>query len=122
MLPAIAIVPAGTLREARRSCVSGPEERDRSGPSRELPATLRYTCRMPPLLEAKGLTKRYGATIALESVDLQIHEGVTGLLGPHGAGKSTAIKPFLGLITPTAGSVEVMGQEPHESEEGRGLL
>jgi ABC-2 type transport system ATP-binding protein len=77
---------------------------------------------MPPLLEAKELTKRYGATIALESVDFQVDEGTTGLLGPNGAGKSTAIKLFLGLLEPTAGSVEVMGQKPYELVESRERL
>ncbi|MDP6102024.1 MAG: ABC transporter ATP-binding protein [Dehalococcoidia bacterium] len=77
---------------------------------------------MPPLLEAKGLTKHYGTTIALESVDFQINEGITGLLGPNGAGKSTTIKLFLGLIGPTSGSAEVIGQRPYESVESRTRL
>ena len=81
-----------------------------------------YTPLMPPLLEAKGLTKRYGATVALESVDFQVDEGITGLLGPNGAGKSTAIKLFLGLLKPTAGSAEVLGQRPYESVESRERL
>ena len=82
-----------------------------------------YTSPMPtPLLEAKGLTKHYGATMALESIDFQVTEGITGLLGPNGAGKSTAIKLFLGLLTPTAGSAEVMGQKPYESVEVRAHL
>jgi ABC-2 type transport system ATP-binding protein len=78
--------------------------------------------RMLPLLEAKGLTKRYGATVALESVDFQINEGITGLLGPNGAGKSTTIKLFLGLLTPTDGFAEVLGQKPYESVESRARL
>lgn len=78
--------------------------------------------RMPPLLEAKGLTKHYGATIALESVDFQVHEGITGLLGHNGAGKSTAIKLFLGLLTPTSGSAEIMGKKACESVDIRGRL
>jgi ABC-2 type transport system ATP-binding protein len=77
---------------------------------------------MPPLLEAKGLSKRYGPTIALNSVDFQVSEGITGLLGPNGAGKSTAIKLFLGLIRPSAGSAQVMGGRPYESVEVRGRL
>lgn len=81
-----------------------------------------YTLPMPPLLEAKGLTKHYGAIIALESVDFQINEGITGLLGPNGAGKSTTIKLFLGLIRPTSGSAEVIGQRPYESVESRARL
>ncbi len=81
-----------------------------------------YYGRMPPLLEAKSLTKHYGSTIALESVDFQVDKGVTGLLGPNGAGKSTAIKLFLGLINPTSGSAEVMGARPYESVEVRSRL
>ncbi len=77
---------------------------------------------MATLLEAKGLTKHYGATIALESVDFQVSEGITGLLGPNGAGKSTAIKLFLGLLRPTAGSAEVLGEKPYESVEVRARL
>ena len=77
---------------------------------------------MSPLLEARGLTKRYGLTLALENVDIRVDEGITGLLGPNGAGKSTAIKLFLGLLRPTAGSAEFMGQRPYESVEARGRL
>ena len=75
-----------------------------------------------PLLEAKGLTKRYGSTLALDAVDFQVTEGVTGLLGPNGAGKSTAIKLFLGLLTPTEGTAEVLGERPYESVEVRSRL
>ena len=77
---------------------------------------------MTTLLEAKALTKRYGNTIALESVDFEVQDGITGLLGPNGAGKSTAIKLFLGLLKPTAGSAEVMGEKPYESVEIRSRL
>ena len=77
---------------------------------------------MATLLEAKGLTKHYGATIALESVDFQVSEGITGLLGPNGAGKSTAIKLFLGLLRPTAGAAEVLGREPYDSIEVKANL
>ena len=77
---------------------------------------------MPPLLEAKQLTKSYGETIALESVDFQVHEGITGLLGPNGAGKSTAIKLFLGLLRPTSGGAEVLGQVAYNSVEVRARL
>ena len=70
---------------------------------------------MPPLLEAIDLTKRYGSTIALESVSFTVEQGVTGLLGPNGAGKSTAMKLFLGLLIPTSGSATVMGEKPYEN-------
>ena len=77
---------------------------------------------MTMLLEARALTKHYGATIALESADFEIYQGITGLLGPNGAGKSTAIKLFLGLIRPTSGSARVLGEMPYESLEIRGRL
>ena len=77
---------------------------------------------MPPLLEAEHLSKRYGPTVALESVDFRVDKGITGLLGPNGAGKSTAIKLFLGLLKPTAGSASVMGRKPYESVEVRATL
>lgn len=77
---------------------------------------------MAQLLEAKGLTKHYGSTVALESASFSVHEGITGLLGPNGAGKSTAIKLFLGLLRPTGGSAEVLGKKPYESVEVRARL
>ena len=81
-----------------------------------------YNTGVAILMEAKALTKRYGQTIALESVDFQVQEGITGLLGPNGAGKSTAIKLFLGLLRPTSGSAEVLGERPYESLEVRARL
>ena len=81
-----------------------------------------YTGTMAVLLEANSLTKRYGTTIALDDVDSQVADGITGLLGPNGARKSTAIKRSLGLIRPTAGSAEVMGRRPYDSPEVRERL
>ncbi len=77
---------------------------------------------MTVLLDAKSLTKSYGAVLALDAVDFQVTDGITGLLGPNGAGKSTAIKLSLGLIRPSSGSVEVMGQRPYDSPEARERL
>lgn len=77
---------------------------------------------MTVLLDAKSLTKSYGAVLALDAVDFQVSDGITGLLGPNGAGKSTAIKLSLGLIRPSSGSVEVMGQRPYDSPEARERL
>ena len=77
---------------------------------------------MTVLLEAKALSKRYGSVLALDSVDFQIVDGITGLLGSNGAGKSTAIKLFLGLIRPTSGSTEVMGRRPYDSPAVRERL
>ena len=59
-----------------------------------------------PILECKSLSKSYGRTQALESVNMQIEPGrVVGLLGPNGSGKTTLIKLANGLLTPTAGEI-----------------
>lgn len=70
------------------------------------------------LIETKGLTKRYGSKVtAVESLDLTVHRGeVYGFLGPNGAGKTTTLRMLLGLISPTAGSVSVLGREPGSTE------
>ena len=62
-----------------------------------------------PLLAAERLTKRYGDVVALDGVSFTIAEGVTGILGENGAGKSTAIRIFLGLLAPTSGRATVLG-------------
>jgi ABC-2 type transport system ATP-binding protein len=69
----------------------------------------------PTLLAAENLTKHYRNVIALNGVSFTISEGVTGILGENGAGKSTAIKIFLGLIQPTSGSAMVLGQNASEN-------
>jgi ABC-2 type transport system ATP-binding protein len=59
---------------------------------------------------ARGLRKRYGATVALDGVDVDVSEGeLVGLLGPNGAGKSTLVKIACGLVRPGAGTAEVCG-------------
>lgn len=66
-----------------------------------------------PVLEARRLSKRYGARQAVDTVDLRLEEGeVVGLLGPNGAGKSTVLRCALGLVHPSAGSLRVFGQSP----------
>src|SRR3712207_5275201 len=64
----------------------------------------------PALLEARGLTKRFGGTLALDGVDLELPAGaVTALLGENGAGKSTLIKILAGVHTADAGEVRLRG-------------
>ena len=64
------------------------------------------------LIEARGLRKAYGATVALEGIDLNVAEGrILGLIGPNGAGKSTALGAILGLI-PYEGELTVLGRNP----------
>lgn len=65
---------------------------------------------MSNLIDIKGLTKNFGATTALNNVDLEIGSGhIVGLLGPNGSGKTTLIKILCGLLHPTTGSVTVDG-------------
>ena len=62
------------------------------------------------MIEARGLTKRYGAKTAVHNLNFQVRPGaVTGFLGPNGSGKSTTMRMILGLDTPTAGQVTVSG-------------
>jgi ABC-2 type transport system ATP-binding protein len=71
-----------------------------------------------PVVRAKGLTKRYGATVALDHVDLEILPGrIVGLIGPNGAGKTTALRAILGL-TEFEGELSVLGFDPrtHRTE------
>jgi ABC-2 type transport system ATP-binding protein len=63
-------------------------------------------------IEARGLRKTYGTTIALDGVDLRVEEGrILGLIGPNGAGKTTALDAILGL-TPFQGELKVLGRDP----------
>ena len=63
-------------------------------------------------IEAMGLRKAFGATMALDGVDLQLAEGrILGLIGPNGAGKSTALIAMLGL-TPYQGDLRILGRNP----------
>jgi ABC-2 type transport system ATP-binding protein len=59
-----------------------------------------------------GLTKRFGHQVAVNAIDLRVPGGaVYGFLGPNGSGKTTTIRMLLGLVTPTAGSIELLGQQ-----------
>ncbi len=64
------------------------------------------------VIEARGLRRTFGKTVALDGVDLQIAEGrILGLIGPNGAGKSTALNAILGL-TSYEGELKVLGRDP----------
>ena len=66
----------------------------------------------PAAARVEGATKRFGATVALAGVDLDVPEGaVFGLLGPNGAGKTTLVRILTTLLTPDAGRAEVLGHD-----------
>ncbi|WP_409184135.1 ABC transporter ATP-binding protein [Amycolatopsis sp. VS8301801F10] len=70
------------------------------------------------MIEATGLTKRYGSTLAVNNLSFSVAAGkVTGFLGPNGAGKSTTMRMILGLDNPTAGQVRIGGKLYHELKE-----
>jgi ABC-2 type transport system ATP-binding protein len=67
---------------------------------------------MNNVIEARGLTKRYKGTVAVDNIDLQIPSGrIVGLIGPNGAGKTSALKAILGLAT-YEGELSVLGKNP----------
>jgi ABC-2 type transport system ATP-binding protein len=76
----------------------------------------------PALLSVDRLTKHYGSVVALNDVSFAIAEGITGILGENGAGKSTAIKILLGLVAPTSGSATVLGESASGSTSVRARL
>lgn len=65
---------------------------------------------MAPVIETRGLTKRYATVVAVDELDLRITAGeIYGLLGLNGAGKTTTIRMLLGMVRPTSGVVRVLG-------------
>jgi ABC-2 type transport system ATP-binding protein len=67
------------------------------------------------MIEARGLSKRYGSTVAVDGLSFDVRPGsVTGFLGPNGSGKSTTMRMILGLDAPDAGQVRIGGRRYHE--------
>jgi ABC-2 type transport system ATP-binding protein len=74
--------------------------------------TERRSAEIMPCIEARGLRKTFGTTVALDGIDLRVEEGrILGLIGPNGAGKTTALNAILGL-TPYEGELRVLGRDP----------
>jgi ABC-2 type transport system ATP-binding protein len=70
-----------------------------------------------PCIEARGLRKVFGSSVALDHIDLRVEEGrILGLIGPNGAGKTTALNAILGLI-PYEGQLRVLGRDPWVERE-----
>src|SRR5689334_14090902 len=62
------------------------------------------------IIKVEGLSKRYGASLAVDNIAFSVAEGaVAGLLGGNGAGKTTTIAMLLGLLVPTAGAIRILG-------------
>jgi ABC-2 type transport system ATP-binding protein len=79
------------------------------------------------LIEAKGLSRRFGPTTAVAGLDLTLRQGeILGLLGPNGAGKTTTMKMLAGCLAPSAGSVRINGvdlrEEPKAAKQHLGYL
>jgi ABC-2 type transport system ATP-binding protein len=70
-----------------------------------------------PYIEAQGLRKTFGTTVALDGINLDVEEGrILGLIGPNGAGKTTALNAILGLM-PYEGELRVLGRDPWNSRD-----
>ena len=78
----------------------------------DVPETHTTTQAGEVVLRTYNLTKQYGQRIAVNNLDLEVRRGeIFGFLGPNGAGKTTTIRMALGLIAPTGGSIEILGQD-----------
>ncbi|NBX55013.1 MAG: ABC transporter ATP-binding protein [Betaproteobacteria bacterium] len=80
-----------------------------------------------PLLQVKGLTRRFGGLLAVSALDMSVHRGeILGLIGPNGAGKSTTFAMMAGAIEPTAGEMYFEGQSlnglPTHAFAARGIV
>src|SRR5215211_1337599 len=106
----------------RRTAGRGEENPTPAPPRAPTTARLRGASLVPArrqgghlMIEARGLTKRYGDKLAVDDLTFTVRPGVvTGFLGPNGAGKSTTMRMILGLDTPTRGSVTVNGRPYRE--------
>ncbi len=66
-----------------------------------------------PVIAVHGLAKRYGSTVAVEDVSLEVYRGeIFGLIGPNGAGKTTTMECVQGLRKPDRGAISVLGLDP----------
>jgi len=82
---------------------------------------------MPAVIEARGLTRRFGDLVAVDGVDFAVEQGeIFGLLGPNGAGKTTTVRMLTGVIDPTAGAATIqahdVGLEPLLARRHLGIV
>jgi ABC-2 type transport system ATP-binding protein len=74
------------------------------------------------LLRLRNVSKRFGSVLALDDASYEVDEGITGLLGSNGAGKTTSLKLFIGLLDPDSGGVEALGSDVRGSTEYRSRI
>jgi sodium transport system ATP-binding protein len=75
------------------------------------------------MIEAHELRIVFGRTLALDSIDIRLGPGITGLFGQNGSGKTTLLRTLAGLMTPTSGTVALDGADPRSSDESvRGAI
>ncbi|WP_281267242.1 ABC transporter ATP-binding protein [Curtobacterium sp. 9128] len=107
-----------------------PPVRTKSAPKKRTPAAKRggaATAQQPVVLRASGLVKRYGQTLAVDEVDLEIRQGsLFGVVGPNGAGKTTTLSMLTGLLRPDAGTATVLDHDvwadPAAAKRSMGVL
>src|SRR4030088_3234770 len=95
-------------------CTARPARHLRAPPRRKPPSQIppRRKADSMACIEARGLRKSFGTTIAVDGINLRVEEGrILGLIGPNGAGKTTALNAILGL-TPYQGELKVLGRDP----------
>src|SRR6266436_6160647 len=84
----------------------------RRNPPSRIPPRTRRNAEAMTVIEARGLRKTFGTTVALDGIDLRVAEGrILGMIGPNGAGKTTALNAILGL-TSYEGELKVLGRDP----------
>ncbi len=84
---------------------------EQAQPAPEPPASPRADA--SPVVEARGLSRRFGDFVAVDHIDLSVHRGeIFGFIGSNGCGKTTTMKMLTGLLEPTEGSVRVLGRAP----------
>ncbi len=91
------------------------------------PQATKQAPKQPVVLRAEGLVKRYGQTLAVDEVDLEIRQGsIFGVVGPNGAGKTTTLSMVTGLLRPDAGTVTVLDHDvwadPTAAKRSLGVL
>ena len=90
---------------------TGPERPSERGAGPERPSEREVVKDGPPLLEVRGVTKRFEGLVAVEGVDLTVAEGeIVGVIGPNGAGKTTLFNCLSGLEVPTSGEILFRGR------------